>query len=104
MTSNAQPQPPKTSNAKKRSKPDARAQPDAKDDLETLPLAELAKRLESSPDGLTGAEAAKGLTKEGPNELPEKKTNPLLKFLSYFWGPIPWMIEIAVILSGVVKV
>jgi len=104
MTSNAQPQPPKTSNAKERSKPDAKAQPDAKDDLKTLPLAELAKRLESSPDGLTGAEAAKRLTKEGPNELPEKKTNPLLKFLSYFWGPIPWMIEIAVILSGVVKV
>jgi hypothetical protein len=27
----------------------------------------------------------------------EHKTNPLLKFLGYFWGPIPWMIEIAVI-------
>jgi hypothetical protein len=27
----------------------------------------------------------------------------LLKFLSYFWGPIPWMIEAAVILSGVVR-
>ena len=71
--------------------------------MKTLPLAEVEKRLESSPDGLTGAEAAKRLTKDGPNELPEKKTNPLLKFLSYFWGPIPWMIEVAVILSGVVK-
>ena len=38
----------------------------------------------------------------GPNEIAEHKTNPLLKFLSYFWGPIPWMIEIAVILSGAV--
>ena len=38
----------------------------------------------------------------GPNELTEKKTNLFLKFLSYFWGPIPWMIEGAVILSGVV--
>src|SRR6202034_1412125 len=26
-----------------------------------------------------------------------------LKILSYFWGPIPWMIEVAVILSGVVR-
>ena len=26
-----------------------------------------------------------------------------MKFLSYFWGPIPWMIEVAVILSGVVR-
>jgi H+-transporting ATPase len=34
--------------------------------------------------------------------LTEKKTNLFLKFLSYFWGPIPWMIEVAVILSGVV--
>ena len=57
----------------------------------------------SSPDGLTQAEAAKRLTQYGPNEIEEKKTNPLLKFLSYFWGPIPWMIEVAVILSGVVR-
>ena len=57
----------------------------------------------SSPDGLTQAEAQKRLTQYGPNEIEEKKTNPLLKFLTYFWGPIPWMIEVAVILSGVVR-
>ena len=61
------------------------------------------KKLGSSPDGLTQAEAQKRLTQYGPNEIEEKKTNPLLKFLSYFWGPIPWMIEVAVILSGVVR-
>ncbi len=33
----------------------------------------------------------------------EKKTSALLKFLSYFWGPIPWMIETAVVLSGIVR-
>ena len=49
------------------------------------------------------AEAQKRLTQYGPNEIEEKKTNPLLKFLSYFWGPIPWMIEVAVVLSGVVQ-
>jgi H+-transporting ATPase len=75
----------------------------AQGDLKSLPLEEVEKRLDSSPGGLTQAEAAKRLTKVGPNELPEKKTNPLLKFLSYFWGPIPWMIEVAVILSAVVK-
>jgi H+-transporting ATPase len=79
------------------------AKPDPKDDLKTLPMAEVEKRLESSPDGLTQAEAQKRLTKYGPNEIEEKKTNLILKFLSYFWGPIPWMIEIAVILSGVVR-
>ena len=61
------------------------------------------KKLASSPDGLTQAEAQKRLTQYGPNEIEEKKTNPFLKFLTYFWGPIPWMIEAAVILSAVVR-
>ncbi|MEJ2347514.1 MAG: HAD-IC family P-type ATPase, partial [Gammaproteobacteria bacterium] len=64
-------------------------------------MPELEKRLESSPDGLSQAEAKKRLTQYGPNEIEEKKTNAFLKFLSYFWGPIPWMIEAAVILSAV---
>ena len=79
------------------------SQPGAKDDLKSLPLAEVEKKLESSPDGLTQAEAQKRLTQYGPNEIEEKKTNELLKFLSYFWGPIPWMIEAAVILSAVAQ-
>jgi len=79
------------------------SKPDPKDELKTLPMPEVEKRLESSPNGLTQAEAAKRLTQYGPNEIEEKKTNPLLKFLSYFWGPIPWMIEAAVILSAVVR-
>ncbi|HUD49214.1 MAG TPA: plasma-membrane proton-efflux P-type ATPase, partial [Candidatus Baltobacteraceae bacterium] len=78
------------------------AKPDPKEDLKTLPIAEVEKKLASSPDGLTQAEAQKRLIQYGPNELTEKKTNLFLKFLSYFWGPIPWMIEVAVILSGVV--
>ena len=71
------------------------------DDLKSLPLAEVQKRLGSSPDGLTQAEAQERLARYGPNEIEEKKDNPLLKLLTYFWGPIPWMIEAAVILSGV---
>src|SRR5580704_8371185 len=75
----------------------------ATDDLKSLPLPEVEKKLESSPDGLTQAEAQKRLTQYGPNEIEEKKSNELLKFLSYFWGPIPWMIEAAVILSAVAR-
>ncbi|MEH1855627.1 MAG: plasma-membrane proton-efflux P-type ATPase [Nostoc sp.] len=81
----------------------SKSKPDAKDDLKTLPLPEVEKKLESSPDGLSQTQAKKRLTKYGPNEIEEKKTNPFLKFLTYFWGPIPWMIEVAVILSGVVR-
>ena len=88
---------PKASEAKPGSKPDA------KDDLKSLPMSELQAKLGSSPDGLTQAEAQKRLTQYGPNEIEEKKTNPFLKFLTYFWGPIPWMIEAAVILSAVAR-
>ena len=79
------------------------SKPEAKNDLKSLPMPEVEKQLGASPDGLTQAEAEKRLTQYGPNEIAEEKTNPLLKFLSYFWGPIPWMIEVAVILSGVVR-
>ncbi|HZK54361.1 MAG TPA: plasma-membrane proton-efflux P-type ATPase [Desulfosporosinus sp.] len=83
------------------SKPELKSNPN--DDLKSLPMAELQAKLGSSPEGLSQAEAQKRLTQYGPNEIEEKKINPLLKFLAYFWGPIPWMIEVAVILSGVVR-
>ena len=76
---------------------------DEKDDLKSLSIEELQEKLGSSPEGLSQAEAEKRLTKYGPNEIEEKTTNPFLKFLTYFWGPIPWMIEVAVILSAVAK-
>jgi len=79
------------------------AKPESKDDLKSIPMAEVEKKLGSSPDGLTQAEATKRLAQYGPNELEEKKTNLILKFLSYFWGPIPWMIESAVILSALAR-
>jgi H+-transporting ATPase len=78
---------PKAPESKPGSKPDAKT--DAKDDLQSLPLPEVEKKLGSSPDGLSQAEAQKRLTQYGPNEIEEKKTNPFLKFLGCFWGPIP---------------
>ncbi len=78
------------------------SKPDSKGDLKSLPMPELQAKLGASPDGLSQAEAQKRLAQYGPNEIEEKKVNPLLKFLSYFWGPIPWMIETAVVLSAVV--
>ena len=85
------------------SKPDTAKPKDDKNSLKTLAMPELMKKLGASADGLTQAEATKRQAQYGPNQIEEKKTNEYLKFLSYFWGPIPWMIEAAVILSGIVQ-
>jgi H+-transporting ATPase len=77
--------------------------PKTQDHLQTLAMPEVEKQLNTSPEGLTGEAAAKRLTQYGLNELKEHKTNEILKFLKYFWGPIPWMIEVAVVLSGIVR-
>ncbi len=70
--------------------------------LKDMPLDELKQKLDASDDGLSGDEAQKRFDQYGPNELPEHKVNPILAFLGYFWGPIPWMIEGALVLSGIV--
>jgi len=67
------------------------------------PVAQILEDLHSSTAGLSTAEAELRLEKYGHNELPEEKINPLLKLLAYFWGPIPWMIEAAAILSALVR-
>jgi len=67
------------------------------------PVSEYLKDLHTSVDGLSQEEAENRLSRYGYNELQEKKVNTVLKFLSYFWGPIPWMIEIAAALSIVVR-
>jgi len=80
-------------------KPPTEQQPD----LAALSLDKLEAKLGASPEkGLAKAEADKRLGQYGPNEIAEKTVNPVLKFLSYFWGPIPWMIEAAAVLSAVV--
>ncbi|KAJ3061778.1 hypothetical protein HDU98_002333, partial [Podochytrium sp. JEL0797] len=63
---------------------------------------ELEALLHTEPlQGLTDAEVASRTAQFGLNEIPEVKTNPLMKFLSFFLGPISYLLEIACILSGV---
>lgn len=67
-----------------------------------IPINELFQKLSSSEKGLSSAGAKERLEEYGPNEIPEKKVSPVVKFLSYFWGPIPWLIEVAAILSAII--
>ncbi len=72
-------------------------------DLSKVPMTELARILESGPQGLTSQEAARRLTENGPNAIAEEHQNSILVFLSYFWAPIPWLIEIALVLSLILQ-
>jgi H+-transporting ATPase len=64
---------------------------------------DLFQRLSASDEGLSASEAAKRLEKFGANEITEKKISSLRKFLGYFWGPIPFMIEAAAVMSAVIQ-
>jgi H+-transporting ATPase len=52
--------------------------------------------------GLEEAEAARRLAQYGPNEIREREESLWHRIFRRFWGPIPWMIEAAGILSAVV--
>jgi H+-transporting ATPase len=72
------------------------------DKVRTLESEALLKYLKSDLNGLSKSEAQARLSFYGHNTIQEKHKSTLLKFLSYFWGPIAWMIEIAAILSAIV--
>jgi len=69
----------------------------SRDTKDTLP------HYQGSTNGLTSVEVAVFRERYGFNDIPEEKKHPLLKFISYFWGPIPWMIEIAAVLSAAIS-
>ncbi len=73
------------------------------DEAKNKAVNEIMTALSTSSKGLSVDEASKRTEIFGPNEIVEKKKHSVLKFLSYFWGPIPWMIEAAAILSTIVQ-
>lgn len=73
------------------------------DEAKKKPFEELLKKLSSSKKGMSSSEAQKRLQEYGHNEISEKKVNPIVKFLKYFWGPMSWLIEVAIILSALIQ-
>lgn len=68
-----------------------------------ISVEESLKMLESSRDGLSDSDAGKRLDIFGSNEIAEKKTNPFLDFLLRYWGPMPWLLELAMALSFILR-
>ena len=49
--------------------------------------------------GLSQSEAESRLQKYGYNEISEDRRSPLIDLLSRYWGPMPWLLELTIILS-----
>jgi H+-transporting ATPase len=70
-------------------------------EYERLSVEETSRVLDTSPTGLTEPEAGKRREAFGRNELKEKERNAILEFLGRYWGPMPWLLELAMALAYV---
>src|SRR5271165_5841425 len=72
-------------------------------ELKTPSPSVLSSMAETSGDasGRTAAEATRRLAEYGENALVEHHVSVLERLVQFFWGPIPWMIEAAAMLSAV---
>ena len=74
------------------------------EDYKKRTVEETLKELGTDLDkGLTAEDAKRRLGEYGFNEIPEKEDSALKRIFRRFWGPIPWMIEIAALLSAAVR-
>ncbi|WP_456410293.1 plasma-membrane proton-efflux P-type ATPase [Oceanithermus sp.] len=74
------------------------------DELKSKSPQEVVERLGTSLErGLSSEEARARLERFGPNAVPEKEEGVWKRLLKRFWGPIPWMIEVAALLSALVQ-
>ncbi|HHF7373682.1 TPA: plasma-membrane proton-efflux P-type ATPase [Legionella bozemanae] len=53
----------------------------------------------NNSQGLTSSEAKNRLLHYGPNIIEEKRPNRLTLFAKKFWSPIPWMLEVTILLQ-----
>ena len=70
---------------------------------ETLNNEQVLKRFNSSLQGLSATDAKMRLLQYGENRLENAEKNLLKVLISHFWGPIPWMIEAAALLSAIIQ-
>jgi H+-transporting ATPase len=68
-----------------------------------ISLEETLRFMETSIEGLSDSEVKKRLEIFGYNEIVEEKKNPFLEFLLRYWGPMPWLLELALGLSFILR-
>ncbi|MFQ5667536.1 MAG: plasma-membrane proton-efflux P-type ATPase [Candidatus Binatia bacterium] len=74
------------------------------DDYARQPVGDTARELNVDPaQGLGDDEAKARLERYGYNEIEEKGEPLWHRVFRRFWGPIPWMIEVAALLSALVR-
>src|SRR5262245_22036715 len=57
-------------------------------------------QLDSAPTGLSATEAAARLERDGRNAIETHTESRWRKLAGYFWGPLPWLIEAAALISA----
>ncbi len=67
-------------------------------ELERMSVEEALRVLGSSAEGLS-EEAGRRLAEYGHNEVPERRESSLLAYLRRCWGPLPWLMEVAIAVS-----
>jgi H+-transporting ATPase len=68
---------------------------------QTIDTADAADRT-ASPLGLTSEAARRRLAAVGPNPMPDTAANLWRMASARFWAPVPWMLELAVVVELVV--
>ncbi len=51
------------------------------------------------PAGLSAQEAVRRLSESGPNEVASTEEHPARRLLRHFWSPVPWMLEVTIVLQ-----
>lgn len=72
-------------------------------EYKTMSVEEVLQNFETSEDGLTSKMAEDRLQQFGYNEIQEARRNPILDFFKRYWGPMPWLLEISIVLTLVLE-
>ncbi|NJP40654.1 plasma-membrane proton-efflux P-type ATPase [Oscillospiraceae bacterium HV4-5-C5C] len=69
------------------------------DQYQQLPPEQALQRVAATAEGLSAAEVRQRQTDLGRNAIPEAPRRPWFNFIKRYWGPMPWLLELAIVLT-----